>query len=157
MLGTIVAIICNAKSNEKAIRAVCDSGSQISLISIDSVHRLGLKISKSSIKLIGAQDIKIGQVAGKVMLAMGIPNSDSILHCLFYVVPRISRPLPETKIQQDKYLQRLQLADPNYGMPSEIDALFGIDIWLRILLPNIIYNIVQSAGSTFARKQRMHK
>lgn len=143
-LGTAVAVVHNTKSNENTIRALCDSGSQISLISRKTVNRLGLGIKKVSLNLIGAQETRVGEVTGKVILSLRIPNSNHLLHSNFYVVPKISKPLPERELKPIHNLARLRLADPHYEKPGEIEALFGIDIWLRILLPDVIYNSNQS-------------
>lgn len=118
---------------------MCDSGSQIGLITIQAVKKLGLKITPASMNIFGAQGQRIGQADGKVILAIPI-NSTHYTTTTFYVVPKISKNLPEEKMAFNPQFRSLRLADPNFQTPGEIEALFGIDVWVQILLPNIIYH-----------------
>ena len=53
------------------------------------------------------------------------------------IVPRVTFNLPLKSMQLDakwKHLSDIQLADPDFGYPSKIDLLFGVDIFITVLL-----------------------
>lgn len=133
----------NAKSTTNTIRGLCDSGSQISLITAQAAKRLGLRLTPAAMNIVGAHGQRIGQANGKVILPI-LLNPFRYFITTFYVVPKISKNLPEEKIPSNPQLRTLTLADPHYQTPSEIEALFGIDVWVQILLPNVIYHKTRS-------------
>lgn len=73
-------------------------------------------------------------------MLLSIPISNELFEAKFYVVKNVSCPLPQDKISIDKYdqISKLELADPDYGIPGTIDALFGINIWMKILKDGVI-------------------
>lgn len=94
--------------------------------------KLNLKIEPTRIKLLGVESSQI-QSNGVVTIALSHPNEH--LEEKFVVVNKISPPLPNQPITIQNYeeFHSLPLADPNYGTPKAIDALFGINIWVKII------------------------
>lgn len=45
--------------------------------------------------------------------------------------------LNEERLSNEKWKIGL-LAEPKYYQPAEIDAIFGVDVWLQILAPNLV-------------------
>ena len=88
----------------------------------------------------GVQNTALAQPIGCVILSIKIPNSNKILRSKFYVVKQISGYLPTHKVNIDQYneLTNLQLADPNFGIPSSVDALLGINLWVKIVCDGLI-------------------
>lgn len=75
-----------------------------------------------------------------------------ILTSSFHVGKKIAASLPLFKINMNQYREfsTLPLADPKWGIPSEIDALFGVQVLMRILTNKLIkshddYAMAQSA------------
>lgn len=140
MLGTIQVELDHGNPWNNSLRALCDTGSQINLITYDSVKRLRLRIDRDRIQLMGIQNTNLNQPIGSVQLIIKIPSSNELFIAKFYVVKNVSCPLPQDKISMTKYDQfsNLELADPGYGIPGVIDALFGINIWIRILKTGVV-------------------
>lgn len=138
-MGTAVATIANANPWNNQIRALCDSGSQINLITASTVRKLGLNSEKTSLSVSGVNSTKNHHITGKVTLQINFINSENCCKAIFYIVPWITKPLPEKRIQATEYKQflSLSLADPKFHTTSAIEALFGIDIWIKIVQPNI--------------------
>lgn len=139
MLGTAIVTVLNARPWSNQLRALCDNGSQINLITIKAIKKLGLAPENISMKMVGAQDTVLGEARGRVVLQIAIPQSNKSIRSTFYIVPRITKNLPLFQIDQNKpEFKALQLADPHYGIPNEVEALFGMRVWIQILLPNVI-------------------
>lgn len=110
------------------IRAMCDSGSQVNLITDDCVRRLNLprKATQSSI---------IGAGIGSQITASGIIDAQ-IGHisepelggaARFLIIPKISCHHPQQRFtcQLGQQLPIHQLADPDFTIPDRVDALIG--------------------------------
>lgn len=122
-------------TNSLRVRAIVDSGSQINLLTLSSVQRLQLKMKKSHVQLYGADKTPLVQSLGLVKFNIhSIYNPSKMIQAEFYVVKSITTFLPifENTRKYDEFSQ-LQLADPNYGSPAEIDALFGIGLWVMAI------------------------
>ncbi len=53
------------------------------------------------------------------------------------VVPRVVRDLPTVHVPIDRrwsHLRDLQLADPDFNIPSRVDVLLGVDIFTKVVL-----------------------
>lgn len=128
------------------MRALCDTGSQLNLITKDAVARLRLEVKRVKASLIGVET-SASESKGCVRVTIHVPGAE-VMEEKFYVVNRVTRNLPFEPISLSNYdeLNRLDLADPNFGTPSEVDALFGINIWVKILKNGVL----KSADGLFA-------
>lgn len=140
ILGTAEIRVHNTISEVDELRCLCDNGSQLNLITEEAVRRLGLKKNKAKIQLDGVGGKLSDHSNGIVKIRFGPNfNREKSLEALFFVVRRISNPLPNTRIRTD-WLSGVigqELADPNFDRPGQIDALLGVNIWASILRPEI--------------------
>lgn len=72
----------------------------------------------------------------------------------FYVVQRVITDLPviAPAMNIKAEFNHLPLADPDFFIPSEVDALFGVQVWIKIVQPTIIK---ASDESGIAQQTRM--
>lgn len=112
----------------------------MNLITLAAAKRLLLQIDHVMVQLRGAQNTKLDRPIGRVKIGIRQVRPAKIIEGTFYVVKRITRPQPIEPINLNKYSEfsHLQLADPQYGSPGEIDALFGLDVWIKILDDGVI-------------------
>lgn len=57
-----------------------------------------------------------------------------------FVLAKITAELPNQRIRMDRWehLRGLQLSDPNFGNPGEIDLLIGADVWGHIVKDGLV-------------------
>lgn len=138
-LGTAIIQIVNCCSQEKTLRALCDNGSQINLISQKGLEKLKLKSKSAKITLLGVSGKPLGEASQKVELHIALPNSGDVIKSIFYVVKNITTYQPSASIKNIKNLVKsIDLADPGFNDSKEIEALLGITIWIQILQPGMI-------------------
>lgn len=132
--------VLQATTWKNKLIAICDTGSQINLITKNAVKRLGLTVKKAFVNLSGLRGHPLPGANGKVKLTMRPIHSFTLMKGLFYVVNKITEDSPKYQIDMNKYpeFSGLTLADPIYGSPKPIDILFGLDIWVKILTDGVI-------------------
>lgn len=152
-MGTTTAIITNAIPWNNKIRALCDTGSQANLITKRAVQRLGLKTSPAHLPLTGTQETIMTSSTAKVTLHIQL-CSNQVIHSTFHVVKRVICDLPVIKPDTGRpsEFKDLQLADPHYLIPSEVDALFGLPIWIRIVSPKLVKS---ADGNAIAQQTKL--
>lgn len=116
-----------------------DNGSQLNLITFKAVKRLGLAIQRGHANMLGVETTT-SQSNGYVLLPLQIPGIEEPHIEIFFVVSKVTRHLPFEHFNLEQYdeFRNLPLADPNFGTPGEIDALFGMPIWITILCAGVI-------------------
>lgn len=139
MLGTASVRVTNANPWNNQIRALCDTGSQLNLISQKAAKRMNLLIENISLSLYGANETKVLEASGRLFLELKTVNPFAPIRAEFLVVSRVTSFLPQTQIETDyPEFSKLNLADPKYKYPAEIDALFGMEIWIKALKSNVV-------------------
>lgn len=80
------------------------------------------------------------QSNGYVLIPLKFPSNNQPHIEKFYVVNQVTRHLPFENFNLRQYdeFHGLTLADPKFGTPDEIDALFGINLWINILCAGVI-------------------
>lgn len=102
ILGTAEIRVHNTISELKELRCLCDNGSQLNLITEEAVRRFGLTKTRAKIQLNGVGGKLSDHSNGIVKLRFGPNfNRENSLEALFFVVRRISNPLPNTHIKTD--------------------------------------------------------
>lgn len=151
MLGTIQVPTSHGQPWNNSIRALCDTGSQVNLITKKAAKRLGLPVERAHAQLLGIQS-SLSNSNGCVSVEIPVSHLDDKsqhLKIKLYVVNSVTRHLPidEFDIKQYHEFSHLPLADPNCGTPQEIDALFGINVWIHILKPGVIKSTDELAAA----------
>lgn len=118
-----------------------DTGSQSSFATENLIKRLGLSTDRlKSINVTGINNtvgFKIGQSCNIQIKSRVMPFEFNV-KCL--VVPRITGILPNSVIDIEslKLPSNIELADPKYYLPAEVDILLGADIYWDLIGGSII-------------------
>lgn len=153
ILGTAGILIRSNTNQYVGSRALCDPGSQVSMISESCVARLRLQRQPAPVQLKGVGRSPPTKVNGEVRLRIK-PSFDSEfeLDVRALIVPEIGDETPAKEIPIDKWpaIQEVKpLADANFNRPGPVDVLLGAREWAAILLDG-----VASYGNSGTKAQR---
>ena len=122
-------------------RALLDSGSTVSFVSEQLAQTLRLPRSQQQATIYGVAGLAHGntmQSIGTFIISPTTCNSKrKEISVTAVIVPRVTNNLPLKSMELDakwKHLADIQLADPDFGSPSKIDLLLGVDIFVTVLL-----------------------
>jgi len=134
LLGTAKILITDAVGQYQIVRAVLDSGSQTSAITVACAQRLGLKIKRSSFQVIGISSEKANVVGSTQCKISSRYDQRNQFQLSPLVLPTIVQKLPTTHIPTvPNEFANLRLADDEYHVPAVIDVLLGADIYPYLL------------------------
>ncbi|XP_025193542.1 uncharacterized protein LOC112593380, partial [Melanaphis sacchari] len=136
VLGTALIHIRDCGGMLHTKRALVDSASQISAITVDCAAQLGLRVSRWTAPISGLSGTSVQDVRGQVNCNIQ-PRfaTNPTFNFTAWVFPTITAQMPSQPISDqvaDKY-QNLALADPSFTLPDKIDLLLGADLFARIL------------------------
>ncbi|XP_072375596.1 uncharacterized protein [Diabrotica undecimpunctata] len=134
LLSTVRVQVLDELENTHIFRALLDSGSQSNFVTDRLLNKLGLPRNKAKISVIG-----IGQVSSNVQFKTNIhikslhSSYESSMSCL--VVDNICDTIPSCRLDTSAFHipSNIQLSDPNYGIPSDIDILIGASHFWNLL------------------------
>ena len=116
-------------------RALLDSGSTVSFVSERLAQTLRLPRSQQQATIYGVAGLAHGntmQSIGTFIISPTTCNSKlKEISVTAVIVPRVTNNLPLKSMELDakwKHLSDIQLADPDFGSPSKIDLVLGVDI-----------------------------
>lgn len=120
------------------IRVLIDQGSQATLVKEDIVQALRLKKRKMLVRITGVGNSEAGESKGVVSLLLSskIDPEFSIMVDAF-VVSKLTAVTPTFPVKSGNwsYLKNINLADPQYHQPGNIDMIIGADMY-GVLLKN---------------------
>ena len=144
----LATALINAKDsfgNTQQFRAFLDQGSQASFVTERAVQLLRIKKTPTNIPITGVGFSKAAIARSTVTLTLSsIYEKEFTFNVNALTLPKITNVLPSQQITFTKWehLSNLQLADPTYNEPSEIDILLGADIYSQLLLEGILKGAV---------------
>lgn len=136
ILGTARITIKGAEGIEHTIRALCDNGSQVNLITLSAAMKFGLKPKKSQTSFVVIGGNTLGSSIGEVPVTIKLKDGTYLTNT-FFVMKEITSYSPDTSDNGTWDKLRGQLADDQYYKPGKIDALLGVGIWIQIIEPRI--------------------
>lgn len=139
LLATAMAKAKSTSGQSQIIRALIDQGSEASFVTEGTAQSLGLKRVNVNGVVSGVGD---GQTRTKSMVSFTL---QSLLNPQFsvpvnaFVLSTLTSFLPtnNASIIDWPELEKLPLADPQYGQPNRIDLILGVDILSEILLEGL--------------------
>ncbi|XP_030757297.1 uncharacterized protein LOC115883123 [Sitophilus oryzae] len=140
LLATVRVTVTTGDGRKIQARALLDSGSQTSFVTSDFLKKLNVNVYQQTLK-IGGIGNNITQVNKMVDLTL---ESRVHTNCKFEascaVLDRITWPLPQTLVDTGKFKipDNVELADPFFYEPAEIDMLIASDLYFELILPGLI-------------------
>lgn len=136
-LATAEITVFANNNQEIKLRALCDNGSQVNLISQKTLNSNHLFPTKQKTSFFGIEGTKIGTSSGEIELEIKSPNSTETIKTRFFVIKTITNYSSINQRNDWKMIEN-NLADPNFYKAGRITALLGVEVWSKIIQPNII-------------------
>lgn len=137
LLPTAIVKLVARDGTALHMRALLDSGSQLSFLSQKAVQLLDLKPTQVDVNVVG---ITNSQTRLKHCLPIEVHSlrKPYRITVTCHVVDEITCNLPQLKIDRKaiKIPKNIQLADDNFNVPAEVDILLGADVVFQVLLPS---------------------
>lgn len=140
LLATASVILYSINGEKVCARALLDSASQTTFITADLVKRLKIKGYNQFLKIAGITNkvTRIEQMVDVVIESSIDTNFRIKASCA--ILEKITCPLPHSMVDTSKFNipKYLQMADPLFYTPSQIDMLLGADLYFELLNPGLI-------------------
>src|SRR5277367_6614110 len=136
LLCTVIVKVSDQSGNQHNLRALLDNGSQSSFITERAAQLLQLKRTRCGVSINGVGTAK-SAVQGQTVLKLQSTNSNFSITIQALILNKITSKLPNSKIEQTEHwahLKNLNLADPQFHIPSSIDLLLGAEVVSEIAL-----------------------
>lgn len=134
ILGTALIHVRDRSGTWQTVRALVDSASQISAITVSCSNRLGLRLRRWTVPVSGLSGTPVVDVKGVVDCNIR-PRfaSEPGLSVQTWVLPSITGNMPRTSISPEikERFSTLALADPHF-VSSPVDMLLGADVFSTI-------------------------
>ncbi|XP_043469877.1 uncharacterized protein LOC122503416 [Leptopilina heterotoma] len=140
LLATAIVMATSDNLEQHVARVLCDPGSQISLITERLANSLHLRRTRCEVEVEGVGASVNTRTKGLVSVQLHSTHHDFSMTLIALVIPTITSITPTLRVncKQWKHLTNLNLADPNFGIPSGIDILLGADSWGLIVEADLI-------------------
>ncbi|CAI6351321.1 unnamed protein product [Macrosiphum euphorbiae] len=136
LLGTALIHARDRAGTWQTVRALVDSASQISAMTVECSTRLGFRPRPWTMPVSGISGTPVVSVKGIVECHIR-PRfaSEPSLTVQAWVLPSITSDMPRTSIPVDikDRFSTLALADPQFNVASPVDMLLGADVFSAIL------------------------
>lgn len=136
LLGTALVHIRDHCGTWQTVRAIIDSASQISAITVSCSNRLGLRPKNWTAPVSGISGTAVADVRGMVdCIVQPIFANEPQLNTKAWVLSSITSEMPRRSLSsrvKDRFAH-LALADPTFHIASPIDVLLGADLFAHIL------------------------
>lgn len=134
VLSTVQVLIQDKEGKQHHCRALLDSASQSSFMTLQLANILNLDRKNVDVVVNGLAQIKT-DVTQLVSTTIKSRYNDFTIGLEFYVVPRISDRLPNQFIDYTGWMvpPHIKLADKRFNIPDKIDLLLGADVFFKIL------------------------
>lgn len=130
LLATAQLSIRDVNGHKQRVRAVLDSGSGVSFMTKACARLLRLPLQKTYIAPRGLGDTTLPPIRETVRTVIHHVGDPPRLPVTFLVVKHITASTPDRHLPREgwTHLAGLQLADPHYHRPGDIDLLLGADV-----------------------------
>lgn len=123
------------------IRALLDSGSEVTFITEECAQRLRLRRRPGYVNISGVGKTDAGCTRGAVTLAMeSIVDPSFKLSVTALILKKLTNLVPRIELDNRSWPQfsGITLADPDYYQPGRVDLLIGADVFGTLLADGLI-------------------
>lgn len=139
LLATARVVLTSRGGKKYMCRALLDSGSMSSFITSRTLKKLDAPVVSHNIEIGGLGNCKIKTDKQANIFIGSLVDKHFLLEANCTVLDKITCRLPQTKLDIDRLkINDIQLSDPEFFIPSEIDILIGSDIYYEIIQPGLI-------------------
>ncbi|XP_046599168.1 uncharacterized protein LOC124295053 [Neodiprion lecontei] len=137
LLATVQSIASNPETGERIIaRALLDQGSESLFVTESLAQQLRLRRHQATIPIVGVgahQSAVTRGIATLQLQSRAHPSFSCQVEAL--VLPRLTSYLPSFRllVEDWPHLRGLNLADPSFAHPSQIDVILAADIYSNII------------------------
>ena len=135
LLGTAVVYVRDKYGKPVKVRALLDQGSQSNIITENCAKKLSIPIEPSVVSLNGIGNrSQESDTKGEVALELHNKSKDFVYKGKALVLPTIMCDQPQQPIQGPVPVTKgLRLADEGFCTPGPIDAVLGVDLYMKAL------------------------
>ncbi|CAH4033564.1 unnamed protein product [Pieris brassicae] len=121
------------------MRALIDQGSQISIISEKAAQLLKLKREGCNGVISGVGE-NTQRIKGQVTLTCTSIHTNYTLKTRVFIMNNLVHKLPNNSFNMPSwpYIKDIELADPEFNRSSQVDILFGADVYAQIMMSGIL-------------------
>lgn len=132
LLGTANVYIKDNNGTPVKIRALLDPGSQMTIISTDCASRLQLPLQQTDMKISGIGKKVTNGVQGKAKVQIQNQKGDFSYNGSALIMDQLTSTQPLQRIVGEiEVAKGLSLADDSYKEPGPIEAILGVDIYMK--------------------------
>ncbi|XP_055678908.1 uncharacterized protein LOC129787390 [Lutzomyia longipalpis] len=144
LLPTALVKVADKHRQQQICRILVDTGGECSFISETCAKRLGLPRRNGRLSVNAAGEVTVAHTKGLISAVLtSLHDPGEHIQTDVYVLSKLTSLFPTDKIVEPpswQHLRTLQLADPTFDTPGEIDIILGGDYALAINLPQIIHS-----------------
>lgn len=147
LLDTVMVRVRDNTGVLRLVRAVLDSGSQVSTITLDCVNRLGLTRSKCCMEITGLSQKPVATIKGQIQCSFFPTQSNAPeFRAHDIVLPHIMSVTPKDALPSEirERYRHLVLADPEFDRPAPVNMLIGSDLYQFVIQSKA--DIIHTAG-----------
>ncbi|KAL0839771.1 hypothetical protein ABMA28_016409 [Loxostege sticticalis] len=140
LLSTVQIGISDHLGKIHKVRALLDNGSTSSFITEQLICKLKLKSQKTQVHIQGLHN-QMSQITNRCEVNIhSLVNNEFSRQITCFIVPCITQMLPTHKVNTNSFKipQHIQLADPAFHTPAEVEMLLGADLFWEVLGNNTI-------------------
>lgn len=140
LLATAAVRLKFPSSTSPGIRALCDTGAQVNLITRRIVQKMRLPIEPSTMVVSGVGGVAAGSDGLVQVQLCNHEGKELEMTLQLVVVSEIASILPAIPIQAEfvRSFKHGQLADPAFNVPGRVDILLGAGVWANIIESEIV-------------------
>lgn len=138
VLATAEVRIYSAGKLLQPVRALMDSGAQMSLLKRDVAEKLGLTLTKCRHSIYGIAGEDIVKRKARVSLYPWF-EAECQIEVEVWIMDEIKGIYPQGRIDLQP-VEGVVLADPKFNVPAEVHMLLGAEVWANVIRPKVFYH-----------------